>query len=246
MDQEENKKRIVIPVITFLIGVIIGSILTILLFPKDCPVCQDDNVEPIIREIEEKEDKTKEVKGSTAEILVENQPIVSETPVSLPKSNCNITVDISGAVNEPGVYCFPTGSRIVDVVKKAEGFKEGVAYKFVSMKINLSEQITDFQKIYIPFQEDVYCELKNLQYIDSPQGATQQDEGNDNSSDSIQTCININTATLDQLTTLNGVGESTAQKIIDGRPFSTIEDILNVSGIGESTYDKFKDDICVY
>ena len=75
---------------------------------------------------------------------------------------------------------------------------------------------------------------------------TQQSNNTNNQSDSTQSCININTATKDQLTTLDGVGESTAQKIIDARPFSTIEDILNVSGIGESTYAKFKDDICVY
>jgi competence protein ComEA len=171
---------------------------------------------------------------------------VSETAVSLPKPSCNITVDISGAVNKPGVYCFPTGSRIVDVVKKAEGFKEGVAYKYVSMKINLSEEISNYQKIYIPFQEDVYCELKNLQYIDTPQEPTEKENNDNNTSDSTQTCININSATLDQLTTLNGVGESTAQKIIDSRPYEKVEDILNVSGIGQSTYDKFKDDICVY
>jgi competence protein ComEA len=246
MDQEESKKKIVIPIITFLIGAIVGSILTILLIPNDCPVCEEDNPQPIINESDQNIEDTKKVKGSTTEIVVENQPIVSETAVSLPKSNCNITVDISGAVNEPGVYCFPTGSKIVDAVKKAKGFKEGIAYKYVSMKINLSEQISDFQKIYIPFEEDVYCELKSLQYIDTPQEPTQQDNSDNSTSDSTQTCININSATLDQLTSLNGVGESTAQKIIDSRPYEKIEDILNVSGIGESTYEKFKDDICVY
>jgi competence protein ComEA len=114
------------------------------------------------------------------------------------------------------------------------------------MKINLSEEISNYQKIYIPFQEDVYCELKNLQYIDTPQEPTEKENNDNNTSDSTQTCININSATLDQLTTLNGVGESTAQKIIDSRPYEKVEDILNVSGIGQSTYDKFKDDICVY
>jgi competence protein ComEA len=114
------------------------------------------------------------------------------------------------------------------------------------MKINLSELITNHQKIYIPFEEDVYCEVKNLQYIDTPQEPPKQEENNNDTSDSTQTCININTASKDQLTTLNGIGDSTAQKIIDGRPYTKPGDILNVSGIGESTYQKFKDDICVY
>jgi competence protein ComEA len=50
---------------------------------------------------------------------------------------------------------------------------------------------------------------------------------------------------LEELETLNGVGPSTAQKIIDGRPYTKIEDLLNVSGIGEATLNKFKDSICL-
>jgi competence protein ComEA len=57
--------------------------------------------------------------------------------------------------------------------------------------------------------------------------------------------VNINTATKEQLITLNGVGEATAKRIIDGRPYSQINDLLNVSGIGEATLAKFKDDICI-
>jgi DNA uptake protein ComE-like DNA-binding protein len=45
--------------------------------------------------------------------------------------------------------------------------------------------------------------------------------------------------------TLNGVGESTAEKIIMGRPYAQIEDLLNVSGIGEATLAKFEDMICI-
>ena len=61
--------------------------------------------------------------------------------------------------------------------------------------------------------------------------------------------ININTSTKEQLQTLNGIGESKANSIIDYRtqngPFKTIEDIKNVSGISETLYDKIKDFITV-
>jgi competence protein ComEA len=57
--------------------------------------------------------------------------------------------------------------------------------------------------------------------------------------------VNINTATKEELTTLNGVGESTAEKIIMGRPYTQVEDLLNVSGIGEATLEKFKDMVCI-
>ena len=238
MDENENKKHIIIPVIAFLTGTIVGAILTIFLFPNQCPEC---NCEKDIEVVEESE-----VKGSTVEISTEDQSILSDSKVSLPVSECNISVDISGAVKEPGVYCFRQGSRVVDAVEKAKGFSKGVAYKYVSMKMNLASLIENSQKIYIPFEEDVYCEIKNLQYIDAQDSTQQQAEQDDNISDSTQTCININSATLEQLTSLNGIGESTAQKIIDARPFEKVEDILNVSGIGESTYSKFKDDICVF
>lgn len=240
--EDENKKKLIIPLIAFLIGTITGALIILLISPINCPECESCNTNEQESEIVE----NSEVKSSTTEIELEQQPITSETNVPLPISDCSISVDIAGAVNDPGVYCFKDGSKIVDVVQKAKGFKKGVAYKYVSMKVNLSELITNHQKIYIPFEGDVYCELKNLQYIDSPDDPIQQEENNSGTSDSTQTCININIASKDQLTTLNGIGESTAQKIIDARPYTAPEDILNVSGIGESTYEKFKEDICVY
>ena len=238
MDENTNKKNIIIPIVTFLLGTILGSILTIFLFPADCPICEEASETEVL--------SVEKVEGSTVEVVLESVDIETDSDVSLPVSECSLTVDIAGAIKNPGVYCFKDGSKMVDVVKRASGFSDGVAYRYVAMKINLSELITNHQKIYIPFEEDVYCEVKNLQYIDSQENSTQQSNNTNNQPDSTQSCININTATKEQLTTLDGVGESTAQKIIDARPFVAIEDILNVSGIGESTYAKFKDDICVY
>jgi competence protein ComEA len=238
MNENEDKKKIVILIVMFLLGTITGAIGTIGILPNEYSTCEcEENIEI---------NGDKEAKGSTLELVEENITLVSDSKVSLPIPQCNITVDISGAIKEPGVYCFSQGSRVVDVIEKAKGFSKGVAYKYVSMKMNLSSLIENYQKIYIPFEEDVYCEIKSLQYIDIEESAGQQEETSNNTTDSTQSCININTATKEQLTTLDGIGESTAQKIIDARPFEKVEDILNVTGIGDATYEKFKDEICVY
>lgn len=60
--------------------------------------------------------------------------------------------------------------------------------------------------------------------------------------------VNINTAGIEDLVKLKGVGEKTAEKIIEYReqtPFETVEDIMNVSGIGEKKFEDIKDMICV-
>ena len=71
----------------------------------------------------------------------------------------------------------------------------------------------------------------------------------ENAENNTSELININTASLNELTTLPGIGDAKAQDIIDYRKanggFKTIEDIMNVSGIGKATYEKFKANIKV-
>lgn len=130
-----------------------------------------------------------------------------------------IYVDIDGAVNNPGVYQLSDVDRVNDAIIKAGGLKENAITKY----LNKARKLTDGEKIYI-FTEE---ELENS--INSK-------------------LININTASMNDLMSLPGIGEVYAQRIIDyrsSRYFSSIEEIKNISGIGEKTYEKIKDLITI-
>lgn len=165
---------------------------------------------------------------------------------------CAIPVDVRGAVVNPGVYCLPSESSVLnDAVVLAGGVNlNSYAFKYVSQSINFAQPVKPGEKVYIPFQDDVVCEKKKA--VENPSstvasaqsGSGTQKDYNDTSYKNAA-CINLNSATKEELDTLAGVGASIAQKIIDARPFAKIEDIKNVSGIGDAMYEKIKEEICL-
>ena len=158
---------------------------------------------------------------------------------------CPVLVDIGGAVKTPGVYCFEKEASVIDAVKKAKGFTKDAGLEYISMKINLATKMVDNSKIYIPFEKDYDCKLltfslpKEIVEITTPE--TEPEEPEEVSTE----CISINDATQQELETLEGIGPSTATKIIEGRPYEVLEDLLNVSGIGETTFNNIEDSICL-
>lgn len=138
-----------------------------------------------------------------------------------------IYIDLKGQVLNPGVYKVLSNSRLFQLLNLAGG----TTYNADTLAINLSLKLYDQQVIYIPSFDDNYPIIS---------------ETIDNSPNGI---ININSASLEQLDTLPGIGPSTAQSIIDYRNdigfFENIEDIMKVSGIGESTFNEIKDHITV-
>lgn len=171
-------------------------------------------------------------------------------------------VDVKGEVKKPGVYELDSHSRVIDALNMAGLTKESNT-KF----INLSKIISDEMVIFIYSNDEVknmlestnvesICDVvHNNACVDSEESII-YDKGmdkvesnllnkNEEENDNI---ININTATLEELLTLSGIGESKAKSIIEYRaktPFNKIEDIMNVSGIGESLYNKIKENITV-
>ncbi|MGI6423384.1 MAG: helix-hairpin-helix domain-containing protein [Candidatus Dojkabacteria bacterium] len=180
------------------------------------------------------------VEQETEDVEEEKEEVV-EPEVDL----CAVRVDIAGAVQNPGVYCLEKDSAVVDAVQKAGGFTRQVAKKYVGMRVNLASLLVDNGKVYIPLEQDSICQLLEFKLPKEVEEIVQTKKTEQQTTDTPKECVNINSGSKSELETLPGVGPSTAQKIIDNRPYKALEDLLNVSGIGEVTYAKLKEKICL-
>lgn len=171
------------------------------------------------------------------ENLLSNDVIVENKTEEKVEETSNIKVYVTGEVNAPGVIELEEGARIEDAIEGAGGIKAEANLK----NINLAYEVSDGEKIYIP-------NLSEATEEDVEQTSSGESSGGSSSSNS-NGKVNINKATATELTSVPGIGESTAQKIITYREengkFKAIEDIKNVSGIGDSKYESMKDSICV-
>jgi competence protein ComEA len=141
-----------------------------------------------------------------------------------PTAPRTVVVHVVGAVRRPGLYELAEGSRIDEAIKKAGGPKRKAALELV----NLAAPIADGQQILVPAREDVAA----APFAPDP-------------AQSLPTAkVHLNTATLEQLDTLPGVGPVTAQKILDYRTehgsFQSIEELDAVSGIGPARLEQLK------
>ena len=163
-----------------------------------------------------------------------NTTRVEETTTMMPQ---NCYVDIKGEVLRPGVYEFSCESRMQEVIKKAGGFTEEAD----ETKINLAQKISDQMQIIVP----------NL-HSKQEGGVTEGNSEKGNSSHTIlsnskQEMVNINTATLEELQTIKGIGKKKAEAILQYRkehgPFRRKEDLLQVKGIGKKALEAIESQV---
>lgn len=140
-----------------------------------------------------------------------------------------ISVDVSGAVQKPGVYKLKEGSRIEEAIGAAGGFSKNANQEYISKYLNLAQKLVDGSKIYVPFE-----------------GETSISQGSQVAGANVSTKININTANQSELESLSGVGPVTASKIISNRPYQKIEELLEKKIVGKSVFEKIKESIAVY
>lgn len=147
-----------------------------------------------------------------------------------------IYVSILGEVSSPGVYVMPKGSRTYELINEAGGATGNADTK----RLNLVSLLEDGMQITVPALEEsgvTPSESSLLVLTDNTTGEHSE-----------TTLVNINTATLSQLTTLTGIGSTRAEAIISYREangkFEKCEDLMNVTGIKQGIYEKLKDEIC--
>ena len=163
-----------------------------------------------------------------------NTTRVEETTTMMPQ---NCYVDIKGEVLRPGVYEFSCESRIQEVIKKAGGFTEEAD----EIKINLAQKISDQMQIIVP-------NLNSKQEGGVTEGNSEKGNlSNTTPSNLKQGTVNINTATLEQLQTIKGIGKKKAEAILQYRKehgaFRTKEDLLQVKGIGKKALEAIESQV---
>ncbi len=141
-----------------------------------------------------------------------------------------LVVDVAGKVRHPGLYRLPVGSRIDDALRAAGGVLPGVD----PIRVNLAAKLTDGQQIAVGIP-----------------GAAPAPVGSDASqgTPALTAPVDLNSATLDQLESLPGVGPVLGQHIIDWRVahgrFATIDQLRDVSGIGDVKFASLRSRVAV-
>lgn len=182
-----------------------------------------------------------------------------EIEVKKPEEEEQVTyyqVDIKGEINNPGIYEVKEGSRVIDVIRLAGDLTSNAD----TSVLNLSKKVKDEMVIIVYSYDEVanFTETKEKEKIEQEACIKQSELINgacigdssltnqeENSEPSIK--ISLNNATLEELMTLNGIGESKAKAIIAYRDtvgaFKSIEELKNVDGIGDTLFEQIKENI---
>lgn len=206
-------------------------------------VGMDENVHVVSRSenesIETPKNINKEVEQDKDEVEKIEQKSIDGNSEKL------ITIFISGEVEEPGIVTIEPDKRLSDAIDELGGFTSEADLN----KINLAMKIEDEKHYIIPKIGEIANADTNTEAINSNAEVINNDVGIESNNQDETKKININIAGVQELDTLPGIGEATANKIMNYRDekgkFNDIEEIKNVNGIGDKKYEEIKDKISV-
>ncbi len=195
------------------------------------------------------------------ELNIDNEIFSYEKEEDVKEKISEYKVDIKGAIANPGVYIGNDNTRVIDIIDMAGGLLENSDITV----INLSKKVFDEMVIIIYTKEELEKMLngeeinydniitdKEILFPDIKNDAVIEEETNTSNNESTKeeskteeiSIVNINTASIEELDSLPGIGSSKAQNIIDYRningKFGSVEEILNVNGIGTALYEQIK------
>lgn len=215
---------------------VIVCIIFVFFIKNITPILKNDNY--IVSQAEDKKEINKNF-----EPVQKDEDLNMDNSEKINTVNKKITIFISGEVKSPGVVELYSEDRLMDGVKKCGGVTDEADMN----RINLAMKISDEGHYIIP---KIGEEIENVK--DKGKETVNQTQNlnyNKSEQNKENNKININNASLIELDSLPGVGEVTAQKIIDYREentkFKSIEEIKNVKGIGENKFNNLKDYISI-
>ena len=188
------------------------------------------------------------------ELNIDNEIFSYEEETEVEEDKIEYKVDIKGAILNPGVYIGNDNIRVIDIIDMAGGLLENADITV----INLSKKVFDEMVIIIYTKEEVEKMLngedlnydniitdKEILFPDIKNDAVIETTNDSTEEDNVEiSIVNINTASIEELDKLPGIGPSKAQNIIDYRNingnFGSVEEILNVNGIGTAIYEQIK------
>jgi len=169
-----------------------------------------------------------------AAIAVRTPAAAGTGPAGSADGGARVVVDVAGAVKRPGVYQLTTSNRVEDALRKAGGATRHADLS----QLNRAAKLEDGRQILVPTRAKAGA---------APAAATTAPSGAAGTAPAAP--IDLNSATLEQLDTLDGVGPSTAQKILDYREqhggFKSVDELDQVSGIGEKRLASLREHVRV-
>ena len=185
--------------------------------------------------------------GASGTVVVDGgAPLTSpSSSASGPSAAANgriLVVEIVGAVDRPGVFRLPAGSRVGDLVAAAGGYGTRVDARRAERELNLAAALRDGDQIRVPAREDAAASTAR------PPAGGPAPGGGSAASGSASAPIDLARATAAELDALPGIGPITAAKIIASReeqPFTAVEDLRTRKLLGEKTFTQLKDRLTV-
>lgn len=166
--------------------------------------------------------------------LDQQPPVASKSAVLSSSDGHQIYVDVAGAIEKPGLYQLAKRSRLADAIKAAGGFLKEADDEYVAKELNLAQQLSDGDKIYIFSQAEREYEQTAAEFCQNLAMA-----GGGDSSDA-SGLISINSSSQKELETLAGIGEKRAAEIIDSRPYLSLSELVAREVLTANIYQNIK------